>query len=231
MQASPPASGAASRPAVVFATNSSPYKHHRNHRRAKTPCGCRRDARTTLISFARELAKCCPKVKPILLTQHDEPQYVSAALSAGVKGYVLKSQISAELIHAIQQVLRGQVYLSDKVKDAIVNRLGGNFPEGEITPLIDQLSDRELQIFQMIGDGFNGWIIPHQSRRNAQIEMFAESHSQFGRQQRVEPLISKRLPGIDLRHVALYETGNDSANLVLEKQLTVVKGDGLQQYL
>src|ERR1700746_2287578 len=60
---------------------------------------------------ARELARTCPKVKPILLTQHDEPQYVSAALSAGVKGYVLKSQISGELIHAIQQVLRGHVYL------------------------------------------------------------------------------------------------------------------------
>src|SRR6202171_5710561 len=60
---------------------------------------------------ARELARTCPKVKPILLTQHDEPQYVSAALSAGVKGYVLKSQISAELIHAIRQVLRGHVSL------------------------------------------------------------------------------------------------------------------------
>src|ERR1700719_4380506 len=67
---------------------------------------------------ARELARCCPKVKPILLTQHDEPQYVSAALSAGVKGYVLKSQISGELIHAIQQVLRGHVYLSPGISGA-----------------------------------------------------------------------------------------------------------------
>src|SRR5258705_6228089 len=64
---------------------------------------------------ARELARCCPKVKPILLTQHDEPQYVSAALSAGVKGYVLKSQISGELIHANQQVVRRHDYMSTSI--------------------------------------------------------------------------------------------------------------------
>jgi DNA-binding NarL/FixJ family response regulator len=51
-------------------------------------------------------------------------------------------------------VLGGQVYLSEKVKDVIVNRLGGNLPEGEITTIAQQLSDRELQVFQLIGDGY-----------------------------------------------------------------------------
>src|SRR5258708_39338493 len=81
----------------------------------------------------------------------------------------------------------------------------------------------------MIGDGFNGWIIPDQCRRHAQIETIAKCHSQFRRRQRVEPLMTKRLAGIDLRHVALYETGHNSANLILENQLTLAGEGGFEQ--
>src|SRR3981189_94937 len=84
---------------------------------------------------ARDRARVCPKVKPVLLTQHDEPQYVSAALKAGVKGYVLKSQISAELIHAIQQVLRGQVYLSPGISGAVLAAYNSKpHPADPLTP-------------------------------------------------------------------------------------------------
>jgi two-component system response regulator NreC len=96
---------------------------------------------------ARELAKCCPKVKPILLTQHDEPQYVSAALSAGVKGYVLKSQISGELIHAIQQVLRGHVYLSPGISGAVLAAYNSKAHPA------DPLTSRERQVLQLIAEG------------------------------------------------------------------------------
>ncbi len=96
---------------------------------------------------ARELAKCCPKVKPILLTQHDEPQYVSAALSAGVKGYVLKSQISSELIHAIHQVLRGHVYLSPGISGAVLAAYNSKAHPA------DPLTSRERQVLQLIAEG------------------------------------------------------------------------------
>ena len=96
---------------------------------------------------ARELARCCPKVKPILLTQHDEPQYVSAALKAGVKGYVLKSQIGAELIHAIQQVLRGQVYLSPGISGAVMAAYHSKSQPA------DPLTSRERQVLQLIAEG------------------------------------------------------------------------------
>jgi len=96
---------------------------------------------------ARELARCCPKIKPILLTQHDEPQYVSAALSAGVKGYVLKSQISAELIQAIHQVLRGQVYLSPGISGAVMAAYNSKQHRA------DPLTSRERQVLQLIAEG------------------------------------------------------------------------------
>jgi two-component system, NarL family, response regulator NreC len=64
------------------------------------------------VDTARELKKSAPKTKVILLTQHDEDQYVTESLRAGVRGYVLKSQAGSDLIHAIQEVCRGSVYLS-----------------------------------------------------------------------------------------------------------------------
>jgi two-component system response regulator NreC len=96
---------------------------------------------------ARELARCCPKVKPILLTQHDEPQYVSAALRAGVKGYVLKSQITGDLVQAIQQVLRGQVYLSPGISGSVMAALHSK------TQGADPLTSRERQVLQLIAEG------------------------------------------------------------------------------
>jgi DNA-binding NarL/FixJ family response regulator len=95
-----------------------------------------------------------PRLPALVLSMHDEALYAERSLHAGAKGYVMKQEETTVLLQAIRQVLRGQVYLSDKVKDGIVNRLGGNLPEGEITSLIKKLSDRELQVFQLIGDGY-----------------------------------------------------------------------------
>jgi len=97
---------------------------------------------------ARELGRCCPKTKAILLTQHDEDQYVAEALSAGVKGYVLKSQVASDLIQAIQQVLRGQVYLSPGISAAVMAAVQnkGQRP-------VDPLTARERQVLQLIAEG------------------------------------------------------------------------------
>jgi two-component system, NarL family, response regulator NreC len=97
---------------------------------------------------ARELARCCPKTKPILLTQHDESQYVSAALKAGVKGYVLKNQVSSDLIHAIQQVLRGQVYLSPGISASV---MAAYHSKSDLPA--DPLTSRERQVLQLIAEG------------------------------------------------------------------------------
>ncbi len=70
------------------------------------------------VDAARELQKASPKTKIILLTRHDEDQYVTESLRAGVKGYVLKSQAATDLVNAIQQVCRGAIYLSPSISRA-----------------------------------------------------------------------------------------------------------------
>ena len=95
-----------------------------------------------------------PRLPSLVLSMHDEAFYAERSLRAGAKGYVMKQEDTTVLLRAIRQVLQGQVYLSEKVKDAIVNRLGGNVPAGEIASRAQRLSDRELEVFQLIGDGY-----------------------------------------------------------------------------
>jgi DNA-binding NarL/FixJ family response regulator len=97
---------------------------------------------------AREIVRSCPKTKPILLTQHDEDQYVSEALSAGVKGYVLKSQVASDLILAIQQVLRGHVYLSPGISSAVMAAYHSKADQPS-----DPLTASERQVLQLIAEG------------------------------------------------------------------------------
>jgi two-component system response regulator NreC len=100
------------------------------------------------LNAARELTHSFPKVKTILLTQHDEDQYVSEALQAGVKGYVLKSQVASDLLQAIQQVSRGQVYLSPGVSRAVMEAYRSKSEKVE-----DRLTLRERQVLQLIAEG------------------------------------------------------------------------------
>jgi DNA-binding NarL/FixJ family response regulator len=100
------------------------------------------------IDAARELKKSSPKTKVILLTQHDEDQYVTEALRAGVKGYVLKSQAADDLVHAIQEVCRGSVYLSPNISRAVVDAY---LSKAYVST--DHLSGRERQVLQLVGEG------------------------------------------------------------------------------
>jgi two-component system, NarL family, response regulator NreC len=100
------------------------------------------------VDAARELKKSFPKTKVILLTQHDEDQYVSESLRVGVKGYVLKNQAAEDLVHAIQEVCRGSVYLSPNISRAVIDAY-----LSKTYDVTDPLSARERQVLQLVGEG------------------------------------------------------------------------------
>lgn len=106
------------------------------------------------IELIKDLKIRYPQLPTIVLSMHDEALYAERSLHAGAKGYVMKQQETDVLLQAIRQVLRGQVYLSEKVRDSIVNRIGGTVPENKVTSLAQKLSNRELEVFQLIGDGY-----------------------------------------------------------------------------
>jgi two-component system, NarL family, response regulator NreC len=100
------------------------------------------------LEAARELRKACRETRIILLTRHDEDPYVTEALRAGVRGYVLKSQVATDLVHAIQQVCNGGIYLSPGIARAVVDAY---LSKSEVPA--DPLSARERQVLQLVGEG------------------------------------------------------------------------------
>jgi two-component system response regulator NreC len=97
---------------------------------------------------ARELKRVCPNSKTILLTRHDEDQYVIEALRAGIRGYILKNQAATDLVHALQQVCRGQVYLSPGISRVVVDAYVSKSSVPD-----DPLSAREHEVLQLIAEG------------------------------------------------------------------------------
>jgi two-component system, NarL family, response regulator NreC len=100
------------------------------------------------IDAARGLSRSAPKTKVILLTQHEEEQYIHEALEAGVKGYVLKNQVANDLIQAIRQVCRGEFYLSPGISRAVMEAY-----RNKAERPADPLTVRERQVLQLIAEG------------------------------------------------------------------------------
>jgi DNA-binding NarL/FixJ family response regulator len=94
------------------------------------------------------ILRVCPRTRVILLTMHSLEHHVVTAIQAGVRGYVLKTQAAKELVHAIREVVRGEVYLSPGVSRIFV--------EGylsQIAPSSDGLAPRERQVLQLVAEG------------------------------------------------------------------------------
>jgi DNA-binding NarL/FixJ family response regulator len=93
-----------------------------------------------------------PKVPILVLSMHDESLYAVRALRAGADGYVMKHEAMANVIHAIREVFNGRPYLSPAMAAQVITKFAHRQAEGE-TDAVDRLSDRELEILELIGKG------------------------------------------------------------------------------
>jgi len=94
-----------------------------------------------------------PALPVLTLSMHDESLYAERALRAGAKGYIMKQEATEKVITAIRKVLSGQVYVSNQVATRIVSKFAGGTPDADAS-VIDHLSDRELEVFRLIGQGY-----------------------------------------------------------------------------
>lgn len=88
----------------------------------------------------------------LVLSMHDEALYAERALRAGALGYVSKSESTKKVIAAIRQVRKGKVHVSRKVADRLLH-LAAAGRSGLRRPAVEALSDRELEVFELIGNG------------------------------------------------------------------------------
>lgn len=90
---------------------------------------------------------------PILVhSMHDEWTFAERSLQAGAKGYIMKEAPKKQVIEAIRRLLAGKIWLSEQVADKVLSSLRQH-TSLEAKPWMEALSDRELQVFQLIGRG------------------------------------------------------------------------------
>ena len=100
------------------------------------------------LDSAKDIRRCSPGTRTILLTVHSEDHYVLEALHAGVNGYVVKTQAAADLVQAIREIGRNAIYLSPTISRAVVEAYFDKVP-----PPGDVLSSRERQVLQLVAEG------------------------------------------------------------------------------
>lgn len=103
-----------------------------------------------------ELIKDVLALKPGLLilvvSMHDEMLYAERVLRAGARGYIMKQEGGKKFMQAIRHVLAGQIYVSEKMSSRILEIFSGRKTQAESSP-VARLSDREFEVFQLIGQG------------------------------------------------------------------------------
>jgi len=104
------------------------------------------------LELIKDLRALKPGLPILVVSMHDESLYTERVLRAGGRGYIMKQEGGKKLLQAIRQVLNGQIYVSEKMSAGILETFSGRQAEGAVSP-VQQLSDREFEVFQLIGQG------------------------------------------------------------------------------
>ena len=104
------------------------------------------------LELIKRLKESHPSVAVLVLSMHEESHFAGRALRAGARGYVMKRETTRKVIEAIRRILEGKLYISEELADVLAAHLRDD-KQGEICSPIEQLSDRELEVFDMLGRG------------------------------------------------------------------------------
>jgi len=104
------------------------------------------------LELIKDLRACCPETALVVLSMHDEATYGERALRAGARGYVMKREVTKNVITALRHVLEGKMFVSDEFARAMIEKMV-ELKTPQSTSRVATLSDRELQVFEMLGSG------------------------------------------------------------------------------
>jgi len=105
------------------------------------------------LSLVKQLDALLPGVRVLVLSMHDETLHAERALSAGARGYIMKQEAMQNLIAAIRCVADGKTYVSSQMSERILARVSGQRSAAGAAAPVDRLTDREREVFGLIGRG------------------------------------------------------------------------------
>lgn len=103
------------------------------------------------LDLVKDLKVRLPKLPVLVLSMHSEALYAERAIRAGARGYIMKEATTENIVKAIRQVLAGELYLSAAASSTMLKKMAG-LGRAE-TGGVDSLSDRELEVFKLLGEG------------------------------------------------------------------------------
>jgi len=127
------------------------------------------------LELLKDVHAMVPGVKCIVLSMHDENLYAERALKAGARGYIMKEAAAENLINALQRVLAGGIFVSEVMASRMLEQVTGQRGKAGITG-VDQLTDRELEVLEMIGQGTPTKIIAEKLSISARTVEAHRSH-------------------------------------------------------
>jgi DNA-binding NarL/FixJ family response regulator len=104
------------------------------------------------LEFIKDVHATYPELPVLVVSMHDESLYAERVLRAGGRGYIMKQEGGQKFMEAIRRVLSGQIYVSEKISENILELFSGRKP-GAIGSPVERLTDREFEVFQLIGQG------------------------------------------------------------------------------
>jgi DNA-binding NarL/FixJ family response regulator len=104
------------------------------------------------LELIKDLCNQSPQVQIMVLSMHDETLHAERAIRAGARGYVSKQEVPAKILQAIRHILKGEIYWSEKAAAHVASKIARPSREAKKFS-VDLLSDREMQVFELIGSG------------------------------------------------------------------------------
>jgi DNA-binding NarL/FixJ family response regulator len=116
-----------------------------------------------------------PHLPVLILSMHDESIYAERALRAGANGYIMKQEATEKVLEALRRIVNREIYVSDRVANKMLQQYIGGNAVAQRSPVAD-LTDRELEVFRLIGDGHSTRQIAEELRLSVKTVESYQAH-------------------------------------------------------
>lgn len=107
------------------------------------------------MELLKHLQSRAPDLKALVVSRHDETLYAERCIRAGAKGYVMKQEAGDVIVEAIRKVLNGRIFVSEEINERLLQSMAEGGRERVMQSPLEVLSDRELEVFELTGEGLS----------------------------------------------------------------------------